>query len=278
MTREERSDVAFSRRFALRRFALRRFAPRSSLHFSFFSNPPPRPFHSLEEFIADYNSLKAICEDGVVNSLAYTQLKSMEQQFEMHTHLNSVLEDKSSELGDTADFFSIGKVDTHIHLAAAFSPQDFVQYIKKKVTEDSPEPVFKGKSLGEVMKDIDLTVEQITLDVIDVQADHTLFNRFDRFNAKYNPAGNSSLRTIFLKAENDIEGRYFAELTKIALDHLTFNKTCFVEYRMSVYGASPDDWSKVAKWVYDNELCSHPHNRWMVQLPRIYRIFKVSER
>lgn len=82
------------------------------------------------------------------------------------------------------------------------------------------------------------------------------------------------LQTIFLKAENDIEGRYFAELTKIALGHLKSNKTCFVEYRLSVYGQSPDDWAKVANWVYDNDLSSHDHNRWMVQLPRIYRIFK----
>lgn len=105
-------------------------------------------------------------------------------------------------------------------------------------------------------------------------ADHTLFNRFDRFNAKYNPAGNSSLRTIFLKAENEIEGKYFAELTKIALSRLESTKTCFAEYRMSVYGAAKDDWTKVAKWTYDSNLCDHPNNKWMVQLPRIYRIFK----
>jgi len=157
------------------------------------------PTTSLEEFITDFNHLTSICQDGVVNTLCHSQLSSMEQQFKMHTHLNAVLEDKSSELGDKADFFSIGKVDTHIHLAAAFSPQDFVQFMRQKVIENSPEPVFKGKSLGEVMRDIGLTVDQLTLDVVDVQADHTLFNRFDRFNAKYNPAGNSSLRVRLVR-------------------------------------------------------------------------------
>ena len=137
-----------------------------------------------------------------------------------------------------------------MHLAAAFSPQDFVNFIKRKVREDSPEKVYKNKTIGEVMADIGLSEEQITLDVIDVQADNTLFDRFDRFNAKYNPAGNSSLREIFLKSENDLKGRYFAELTKVALKHLEDSKTLFAEYRMSVYGSSMEDWNLVAEWTY----------------------------
>jgi hypothetical protein len=34
------------------------------------------------------------------------------------------------------------------------------------------------------------------------------------FNLKYNPAGQSRLREIFLKSDNYINGRYLAELTK----------------------------------------------------------------
>ncbi len=40
------------------------------------------------------------------------------------------------------------------------------------------------------------------------------FHRFDKFNLKYNPIGESRLREIFLKTDNLIEGRYLAELTK----------------------------------------------------------------
>jgi adenosine deaminase len=39
------------------------------------------------------------------------------------------------------------------------------------------------------------------------------FQRFDKFNLKYNPIGESRLREIFLKTDNLIEGRYLAELT-----------------------------------------------------------------
>lgn len=40
------------------------------------------------------------------------------------------------------------------------------------------------------------------------------FHRFDKFNLKYNPIGESRLREIFLKTDNFIEGRYLAELTR----------------------------------------------------------------
>lgn len=40
------------------------------------------------------------------------------------------------------------------------------------------------------------------------------FHRFDKFNLKYNPIGESRLREIFLKTDNYIQGRYLAELTR----------------------------------------------------------------
>lgn len=46
------------------------------------------------------------------------------------------------------------------------------------------------------------------------QAHTDSFHRFDKFNLKYNPVGESRLRTIFLKTDNDIKGRYLAEITK----------------------------------------------------------------
>lgn len=46
------------------------------------------------------------------------------------------------------------------------------------------------------------------------QAHSDAFHRFDKFNLKYNPIGESRLREIFLKTDNLIKGRYLAELTK----------------------------------------------------------------
>jgi len=47
--------------------------------------------------------------------------------------------------------------------------------------------------------------------------DRNTFHRFDKFNSKYNPVGESRLREIFIETDNAIEGRYFAEILKVSL-------------------------------------------------------------
>lgn len=41
------------------------------------------------------------------------------------------------------------------------------------------------------------------------------FQRFDKFNDKYNPVGASELRDLYLKTENAINGEYFATIIKV---------------------------------------------------------------
>lgn len=48
-----------------------------------------------------------------------------------------------------------------------------------------------------------------------VSQDRNTFHRFDKFNAKYNPIGESILREIFIKTDNHIEGKYFAHIIKV---------------------------------------------------------------
>lgn len=45
--------------------------------------------------------------------------------------------------------------------------------------------------------------------------DRNTFHRFDKFNSKYNPVGESRLREIFIKTDNYMQGRYFAEVLKV---------------------------------------------------------------
>lgn len=46
----------------------------------------------------------------------------------------------------------------------------------------------------------------MNVDLLDVHADKSTFHRFDKFNLKYNPCGQSRLREIFLKQDNLIQG------------------------------------------------------------------------
>ena len=92
---------------------------------------------------------------------------------------------------------------------------------------------------------------------------------------KYNPIGESRLREIFLKTNNLIKGRYLAELTKEVISDLESSKYQMVEWRLSIYGKSLDEWDKLAAWVVDNKLFSH-NVRWLIQIPRLFDVYKSS--
>jgi AMP deaminase len=83
-------------------------------------------------------------------------------------------------------------------------------------------------SLNEVFSSMSLTAYDLTVDMLDVHADRNTFHRhppsnlsapqlpsrFDKFNSKYNPVGESRLREVFMKTNNHVGGRYFGKLIK----------------------------------------------------------------
>lgn len=69
-------------------------------------------------------------------------------------------------------------------------------------------------TLQQVFESLNLTAYDLSIDTLDMHANQDSFHRFDKFNLKYNPIGESRLREIFLKTDNYIKGRYLAELTK----------------------------------------------------------------
>ena len=98
--------------------------------------------------------------------------------------------------------------------------------------------------------------------------DRNTFHRFDKFNAKYNPIGESRLREVFLKTDNYLNGKYFARIIKEVASDLEESKYQNAELRLSIYGKSADEWDKLAKWALDGDL--HSDNvRWLIQIPRL---------
>jgi AMP deaminase len=94
------------------------------------------------------------------------------------------------------------------------------------------------------------------------------------------------MRRIFLKTSNHIDGRYFAELIKGVFTRHEKSKghKSAVELRLSIYGMERYEWYDLAKWILrDWDACpqcpsSGPvlstHNRWLIQVPRLWRIFR----
>ena len=83
--------------------------------------------------------------------------------------------------------------------------------------------------------------------------------------SRYNPLGKSQLREVFLKTDNAVHGRYFAELTAELFDDLAESKYQHAENRISIYGRDREEWDELAAWVVDHKLYS-PHNRWLIQV------------
>lgn len=46
--------------------------------------------------------------------------------------------------------------------------------------------------------------------------DRNTFHRFDKFNSKYNPIGESRLREVFMKTDNYINGKFFGKLIRVS--------------------------------------------------------------
>ena len=72
----------------------------------------------------------------------------------------------------------------------------------------------KKLTLKQVFESLHLSAYDLSIDTLDMHAHTDSFHRFDKFNLKYNPIGESRLREIFMKTDNFIQGRYLAELTK----------------------------------------------------------------
>jgi len=155
------------------------------------------------------------------------------------------------------DFYSVAKVDNHIHLAAGMPATDFRDFIEEKRQGEADVVVMSGKdgpkTLSAVLLEAGLNPkETVTVDRLEVMGDYQTFQRFDTFNSKYSPFRSDALRGVFLKTDNFMRGRYFAEITQRCVDRLARSGTTFAEYRVSVYGLKQAEWPALARWLLGN--------------------------
>jgi len=235
------------------------------------------PIPSIEEFIEDHNIMLAFSTHGPVKSFSYRRLQFLESKFKLHLLLNEMKE--IAALKDIAhrDFYNVRKVDTHVHAASCMNQKHLLRFIKKKCKKYGDEIVNrengKKQTLNEVFESLGLNARELTVDKLDVHADNNTFHRFDKFNLKYNPVGQSKIRDIFLKTDNYMQGQYFAQLIKEVLSDLEFSKYQMVELRISIYGRSKDEWDKLAKWATMHDVYSY-NLRWLIQIPRLFDVYR----
>ncbi|XP_021747707.1 AMP deaminase-like isoform X3 [Chenopodium quinoa] len=235
------------------------------------------PVPSATKFFTDMHQVLKVVSNGNVSSACYHRLLFLEEKFRLYLLVNADREFLAQKSAPHRDFYNIRKVDTHIHHSACMNQKHLLRFIKSKLRKEPDEVVIfrdgKYLTLKEVFESLDLTGYDLNVDLLDVHADKTTFHRFDKFNLKYNPCGQSRLREIFLKQDNLIQGRFLAEVTKEVLVDLEASKYQMAEYRISVYGRKQSEWDQLASWFINNEIYSE-NAVWLIQLPRLYNVYK----
>ncbi|KAI9297613.1 AMP deaminase [Neoconidiobolus thromboides FSU 785] len=234
---------------------------------------------SIKEHFSDLEFILQIISDGPTKSFAYRRIRYLESKFQLYSLLNEYQELAASKGVPHRDFYNVRKVDTHIHHSACMNQKHLLRFIKAKLKKCPDDVVIfrdnKHLTLAQVFESLNLTSYDLSIDTLDMHAHKDSFHRFDKFNLKYNPIGESRLREIFLKTDNYVKGKYLAELTKEVVNDLESSKYQMAEYRLSIYGRTADEWDKLAEWVIDNELVFH-NVRWLIQLPRLYNVYHSS--
>lgn len=245
------------------------------------NTPIEYPFPRLDEFVRDMHLMCALIADGPLKSFCYRRLSYLSSKFQLHVLLNELRELAAQKAVAHRDFYNVRKVDTHIHASSSMNQKHLLRFIKKALKTESDTFVCLDKdkkpmTLKQVFQSMNLTAYELTVDMLDVHADRNTFHRFDKFNAKYNPIGESRLREVFMKTDNYIGGRFFGKLIKEVLHDLEESKYQNLELRLSIYGRSPEEWDKLAEWAINNNVYSD-NCRWIIQVPRLFDIYKCNK-
>ncbi|CAI0426265.1 unnamed protein product [Linum tenue] len=245
------------------------------------------PVADATTFFTDLHHILRVIAAGNMRTLCHHRLNLLEQKFNLHLMLNADREFLAQKSAPHRDFYNVRKVDTHVHHSACMNQKHLLRFIKSKLRKEPDEVViFRDGTyltLKEVFESLDLTGYDLNVDLLDVHADKSTFHRFDKFNLKYNPCGQSRLREIFLKQDNliqgttcclgTLQGRFLGELTKQVFSDLGASKYQMAEYRISIYGRKQSEWDQLASWIVNNDLYSE-NVVWLIQLPRLYNIYK----
>ncbi|RHW70585.1 adenosine monophosphate deaminase [Trypanosoma brucei equiperdum] len=240
----------------------------------------PRHVPTLEAFNSDLAELHGICSRPEVKDFAHQRLENLEHKFRLHLALNHANEAGTTEerTSSNRDIYQAVKVDTHIHMAAGMTGRQLLNFVVKKLVYSGDDIAFKKGdtilTLAQFFKNNGIT-PNLTVDQLNVQADHTLFERFDNFNNKYNPLESPDMRSLLLKTDNFMKGRYFAELIHDVFAQYSRDRHTYAENRVSIYGTNVKEWDSLALWFSTHGMSSQ-HNKWIIQVPRVYKVFRAQ--
>lgn len=108
-----------------------------------------------------------------MRSFSFQRLQLLDSAFKMHITVNGSAEDEAQSGLLGTDFYRTMKVDNHIHLAAAASAKQFVNFVRDKLENEGDTVVMEdGQTLKEVFSAAGLDSDHLTIDAFNVLADY----------------------------------------------------------------------------------------------------------
>ena len=232
------------------------------------------------EYQADHQTMAKHIANGPLKSFCFRRLTYLEYKFKLHGLLNEARETAEQKEVPHRDFYNIRKVDTHVHAASSMNQKHLLRFMKKQIKTCTGQVVHKGEdgkemTMTDVFKSLNIKAEDLSVDMLDVHADRNTFHRFDKFNSKYNPVGESILREIFIKTDNFVNGKYFAAVLKEVFADLDEAKYQQSEPRLSVYGRKATEWDTLAEWAITHDVYS-PNVMFIIQIPRLFDVYRTK--
>jgi AMP deaminase len=239
----------------------------------------PKDMHRWEDFRQHVMELRAITDNIHVRNFAQRRLALLERKFILHLAVNH-----STEAGSTAerqsqnrDFYQATKVDNNVRMEAGMTARHLLNFIVSKASNNADDIVAqeegeKPKTLRQLLQDLKIDPASLTVDNLNVQADTTLGIATQRFT----PKAPDPLLTLLLKTDNQMKGRYYAELTKLTFENFKRDRFTFAENRLIIYGAHKNEWNLLSDWFDTHGMACH-NNQWMVQIPRIYSYLRKEK-
>eukprot|EP00484_Ammonia_sp_Unknown_P010444 CAMPEP_0197076868 /NCGR_PEP_ID=MMETSP1384-20130603/212326_1 /TAXON_ID=29189 /ORGANISM="Ammonia sp." /LENGTH=1122 /DNA_ID=CAMNT_0042515727 /DNA_START=113 /DNA_END=3482 /DNA_ORIENTATION=+ len=214
---------------------------------------------------------KVVSKDGKT-----LKLEMLQRRFRDHLLLNKQIESNEVQQVPFRDFYTVRKIDNHIHHSACMTQSHLLEFIQRKFEQEPDKVVSKdGKTLKQVFEALSVNPQHISIDSLDVHAEQSTFHRFDKFNTKYNPIGEKTLKDVFIKVDNAIDGEYSAQLTKEVFQQLEATKYQYAELRISIGGKHRRQWDVLSDWICRYQLKS-TQIRWLIQTPRKYHVLKEA--
>lgn len=244
----------------------------------------PQDMFHYDDFCRHVTELRHLIDHIRVREFALRRLQLLEHRFHLHAAVNHSL-----ELGSTAarasqnrDFYQSTKVDNNIRMETGMTARQLLAFIVDKATHNGDDIVShpKGKepqTLRQLLSELHISPTSLTVDDLNISAGATSSDGGAPHNPFTQEGAQDELLTLLLKTDNQMNGRYFAELTKRTFEELSRDQHTFTESRLPVYGASAGEWGLLSHW-FDTHGMSSSHNQWVVQVPRIYSSLRKAGR